>query len=848
MREIEPDQILQAVIIAEAFDDNFKPLTLHTPRCLLPLCNTPMIEYILDFLHVAKVDEVFIFCQSYPEQIQQYLKSSKWSRPGFQMKININIAKEASSIGDFMRILDGQSLIKSDFILCSANFVANLDMEDILDQHFKRKLVDKNEAMTLVLKQADVNHRLRWPSKQQTLFFTSPHDNKLLHVETIDTLDEHFGYDFVSSDSLFPNNQSLLNNNNASSDPSFLEYTNKLGNKQDTKQKSKSRNKQKKFEIPKEIFKENSEICANYCLVDSYLAICAPNVLSLFAENFDYQTIIEDFVRGILTSDLLSSTVYAHIISNNSSFTGKGSYSSGILGTGSYSTVAWDIISRWAYPVCPNKVLSLPSSSLNEVSNMAYNYRRGNIYVGKNVKLARKCLIGARSILGYGTVVQDYAKISDSVTGNNCLISEHSTIKDSHIFNDVSVGPNSKIYSSIIGKNVKILDNVTIERGCIIGDNVVLGPSVTLKPFTKIYLPSTTSTNKSDSGLTVDHSLVGAKGSGYLWEDSVADDNEWDTVCDDPKYKLFDHIGVLPLDLAYAKYSQQSQANDHSLNFNNEYDLSQDENDRETADSNPLNVKFSDFAISSNRGYFVKVDSSESSGSSISDSDDFKEDFDNMSDAEERIEAAKHNMDKKIQEDFKNEVIATMLRAIEENHTVQTASLELNTLRMAYDGNLDYMRKTVIECILNSVKLNNTQKPTDLKVLQLETKKVISKWAQLISKNIYSSDDYADTINIVFNHTTELPKTSPFCAQLFSNSVPSDFEQILSKLFMFIVRFLYEFDVVEGDALIDWYNLQLENDFDVMSPLEQSAINGLSKFIEWLDESDEDESEDDESD
>ncbi|KAJ1504417.1 hypothetical protein HMI54_007029, partial [Coelomomyces lativittatus] len=56
----QAEEILQAVIIADSFDQRFMPLTLDLPRCLIPLCNVPLIDYTLEFLAVADVKEVFV--------------------------------------------------------------------------------------------------------------------------------------------------------------------------------------------------------------------------------------------------------------------------------------------------------------------------------------------------------------------------------------------------------------------------------------------------------------------------------------------------------------------------------------------------------------------------------------------------------------------------------------------------------------------------------------------------------------------------------------------------------------------------------------------------------------------
>lgn len=62
--------------------------------------------------------------------------------------------------------------------------------------------------------------------------------------------------------------------------------------------------------FPLEIFTENSAVELRHDLVDPEIAICAPSVLSLFADNFDFLT-RDDFIRGLLINEeILASTIY----------------------------------------------------------------------------------------------------------------------------------------------------------------------------------------------------------------------------------------------------------------------------------------------------------------------------------------------------------------------------------------------------------------------------------------------------------------------------------------------------------------------------------------------------------
>ena len=57
------DRKLQAILLADSFKNTFRPMTLDSPKALMPLVNVPMIMYTIEFLAQNGVDEVvnFIF-------------------------------------------------------------------------------------------------------------------------------------------------------------------------------------------------------------------------------------------------------------------------------------------------------------------------------------------------------------------------------------------------------------------------------------------------------------------------------------------------------------------------------------------------------------------------------------------------------------------------------------------------------------------------------------------------------------------------------------------------------------------------------------------------------------------
>lgn len=45
-----------------------------TSKCLLPLANTPLIEYTLEFLAHAGVHEIYLYCGLHTAQVEQYIR------------------------------------------------------------------------------------------------------------------------------------------------------------------------------------------------------------------------------------------------------------------------------------------------------------------------------------------------------------------------------------------------------------------------------------------------------------------------------------------------------------------------------------------------------------------------------------------------------------------------------------------------------------------------------------------------------------------------------------------------------------------------------------------------------
>ena len=84
---------LQAVVLADSFSKNFRPITLQMPKVLMPLANVPMIEYTLEFLAAGGVKEIFVFCCAHADEIERYVRESRLERRLATVKLHVVASK-----------------------------------------------------------------------------------------------------------------------------------------------------------------------------------------------------------------------------------------------------------------------------------------------------------------------------------------------------------------------------------------------------------------------------------------------------------------------------------------------------------------------------------------------------------------------------------------------------------------------------------------------------------------------------------------------------------------------------------------------------------------------------------
>ena len=100
--------------------NRFAPLTASEPRALLPLLNVPLLDYTLEFLTTAGVQEIILFCCCFSEKIKTHVANSKWAN-----LIKPIVSSKCLSVGDALREISSLNCVRNTFILVSGDIVSN---------------------------------------------------------------------------------------------------------------------------------------------------------------------------------------------------------------------------------------------------------------------------------------------------------------------------------------------------------------------------------------------------------------------------------------------------------------------------------------------------------------------------------------------------------------------------------------------------------------------------------------------------------------------------------------------------------------------------------------------------
>ncbi|QOU19028.1 hypothetical protein BRETT_004249 [Brettanomyces bruxellensis] len=697
----------QAVVLTDSYQTRFMPLTHVEPRCLMPLANVPLIEYTLEFLaQTDVVSEVFLMCSSHADQIQKYIDQSKWVLPSSPFsKIHTLLTVESRSVGDAMRDIDARGMITGDFILVSGDVITNMDLNKALSAHRQHKQDDRDYVSTMVLKQASPLHRSR-SYVEPACFILEEGTNRCIYYQDIPPLN----------------------------------------------------GRKTSVDIDPELLGDVGEIVLKNDLIDCRVDICTPQVLSTFQENFDYQFLRADWVKGVLSSDLLRKHVYTYIT--------KDDYAARVESWQTYDGISQDVLERWCYPIVPER---------NLLEDQTYTYESQHVYKESNIRLSQSCKIDSCVEIGSRTFVGDGSRIGSSVIGRDCYIGKNVIIDNSYIWKGARVEDGAVIRHSIVASDAVIKENVIINPGSVIGFGVVIGKDVVIANYTKI----TKNLFKEKKRIKEEPSDA----TSDFGNETEGSSSQFTTTTDEESTSAA--TSEIPSESDSGEENTNNTTRENIVGSDGVGFLYEDDERYNGMVSQMASLELSDVSIASStitrRSTKRKKRTMSSTASQAAASEEESE-------------------------DFEQEAIATVNRAMENNYDIDTSLLEVNTLRMSMNVTYHEVRDATCKAMLSRV--DHFIETQTLGVKEA-VEKIFQKWSELFTRQVFEDADQVDLMMII--------------QQICSGLDPKYGSMIL----LYALLILYEQEIIEEDNINIWWNSE-----------DSKALNRVrdktAKWIEWL--------------
>jgi NDP-sugar pyrophosphorylase family protein len=135
---------MKGLILAGGKGTRLLPLTLNTPKPIIPIANTPLLLYQIDLMRNAGIHEVILSLSYQPRKIEDLLQD------GADYGISIRYAVEGTPLGTAGAFKSAESQIDSTTVVFNGNILASLDLASVIRKH-----KEHGAAATLVLTSVD---------------------------------------------------------------------------------------------------------------------------------------------------------------------------------------------------------------------------------------------------------------------------------------------------------------------------------------------------------------------------------------------------------------------------------------------------------------------------------------------------------------------------------------------------------------------------------------------------------------------------------------------------------------------------------------------------------------------
>jgi mannose-1-phosphate guanylyltransferase len=121
---------MKAMILAAGLGTRLKPLTLNTPKALMPVGNVPIIDRIIEYLKTYGISELVVNAHHHNKQIVEHLNG------GRPFNLNIDVRVEPDILGTGGGIKNTEDFWdKAPFIVMNGDILTNINLRNAYEAH-----------------------------------------------------------------------------------------------------------------------------------------------------------------------------------------------------------------------------------------------------------------------------------------------------------------------------------------------------------------------------------------------------------------------------------------------------------------------------------------------------------------------------------------------------------------------------------------------------------------------------------------------------------------------------------------------------------------------------------------
>ncbi len=124
---------MQALILAGGKGTRLRPLTVYTPKPIVPICNRPFLLYQIDTLRRAGIVDITLSLSYQPNKIEQLLGD------GTDFGVKLKYTVEPQPMGTAGAYKFAEDLIREPTVVFNGDILTDLDLKAVIREHNERK-------------------------------------------------------------------------------------------------------------------------------------------------------------------------------------------------------------------------------------------------------------------------------------------------------------------------------------------------------------------------------------------------------------------------------------------------------------------------------------------------------------------------------------------------------------------------------------------------------------------------------------------------------------------------------------------------------------------------------------